>query len=139
MPTTIALHRILSLCDPRSSWPWACEAPAPQALQELLGSAPEMATPVGAGGLAADHIGRIRFLARVGWRDAIEVDVGCPCLGYAGPSWPVTDGNHRLWAAALRGDETIDVDITGQVDWAAQLLGVAESEVLGSRTGEDAS
>jgi hypothetical protein len=92
-----------------------------------------LAKPVDGNGTPEQHMGRVRFLAAHGWSDPIEIDVGVPCLGYAGPSWPVIDGNHRLWAAALRGDDFIAVDIAGQVDHAARLLGVPECEITGSR------
>lgn len=99
----------------------------------MLANAAEVAQPVGANALAADHIGRVRYLARCGWHDPIELDVGVPCLGYPGPSWPVTDGNHRLCAATLRSDEFITADVAGQVDHAAELLGVSESEITAGR------
>ncbi|MBG6083188.1 hypothetical protein [Rubrivivax gelatinosus] len=83
------------------------------------------------------HVGRIRYLAHSGWSDAIELDVGCPVLGYAGPAWPCVDGNHRLSAAILRGDATILVDVSGQVDHAARLLGVPEKLILGERLPAD--
>jgi hypothetical protein len=62
--------------------------------------------------------------------DAIEVDVGCPVLGYGGPKWPVTDGNHRLAAAIVRNDAFISVDVAGQLDHAASLLGVSERALM---------
>lgn len=85
--------------------------------------------PVDTDATAELHIGRIRYLARHGWSDPIEIDVGVPCIGYAGPQWPIVDGNHRLWAATLRREATIEVGVTGQVGHAARLLGVAESEI----------
>ena len=79
---------------------------------------------------AQAHLGRIRYLMEFGWDDAIEIDVGAPVLNYGGPAWKVTDGNHRLVAAALRGDEHILVSVAGQVDYAAELLGVTEEALL---------
>ena len=134
MSTKVPLRRVLRLCDPRSKWPWNCPAPDADCLARLLGEAAYVSEPIGTNARAVDHIGRVRYLAKHGWSDAIELDVGVPCLGYAGPDWPVTDGNHRLWAAAVRGDELIDVDIAGQVDHAAQLLGVSEDQIIGDRS-----
>lgn len=71
----------------------------------------------------------VRYLAEHGWSDPIEVDIGVPCIGYAGPAWPVLDGNHRVWAAALRGDRFIEADIAGQVDHAARLFRVKVSDI----------
>lgn len=132
--TTVQLRRLLGICDPRANWPWDCEAPEPSDLQRMLSSSLEVAIPVGPHGTPSDHIGRILYLARHGWQDAVEIDVGIPCLGYPGPEWPLIDGNHRVWAAALRGDEVIEVAIAGQVDHAAELLGVTEEAICGSRT-----
>ena len=133
MGTRVQLHRVLRLCDPRATWPWACPAPSQAELQHLWGTAAEVDAPVAGDGTAEAHVGRIRYLARCGWEDAIELDVGVPCLGYAGPHWPLTDGNHRLWAAVLREDETVEVDVAGQVDHAARLLGVPEVDIINNR------
>lgn len=127
MRAQVELARVLALCDPRA-WPWSCPAPTPSRLAELLCSAEEVPTPVACEATAEQHVGRIIFLAKQGWSDPVELDVGVPCLGYGGPSWPVTDGNHRLWAAVLRRDEMIDVLVAGQLDHAARLLGLAEDE-----------
>jgi hypothetical protein len=48
--------------------------------------------------------------------------VGIPHLGYYGPAWPITDGNHRFYAAILRGDETILACVSGCVETANELL-----------------
>lgn len=126
----IQLQRVLRLCDPRSRWPWRSKAPSARLTEALLADASEIAKPIPSDAGARAHLGRVRHLARVGWADPIELDVGVPALGYAGPAWPVTDGNHRLWAACLRGDEFIEVNVSGQIDHAALLLGVSEHEVV---------
>lgn len=133
MATSVQLHHVLRLCDPRATWPWTCPAPSERTLRQLLTSVAEVGEPVPGDGLAEAHVGRMLNLARHGWEDPIELDVGVPSLGYAGPRWPLTDGNHRLWAAALRGDEVIEVDVAGQVDHAATLLGVSEAAILNGR------
>lgn len=71
-----------------------------------------------------DHAGRIAYLVKNPASDPIWIDVGCPALGYWGPSWMVTDGNHRLAAAIYRGDETIAALVDGQLDHAFDLFGV---------------
>ncbi len=133
MAAVVPLRNLLRICDPRRSWPWNCQPPDPARLGELLAHAEEECTPVPSDAPAERHLGRVRHLARHGWNDPIEVDVGVPCLGYQGPKWPVTDGNHRLWAACLREDEVIFVDVAGQCDHAAQLLGVPEAEITGEQ------
>ena len=127
MGIRLPLAAVLDLCNPMLTWPWRCDAPSGVALDDLFVLAPEVDRPVSTDAPAHEHIGRVKYLARCGWNDAITLDVGVPCLGYWGPTWPVVDGNHRLWAAILRDDAAIDADIDGQLSHAAELLGVDES------------
>lgn len=69
------------------------------------------------------HAGRIAYLAIHGWDDCISIDVGVPSLGCT-PVWPYTDGNHRLCAAIHRGDDFIDAEVEGDIDYAEELFGV---------------
>ena len=69
------------------------------------------------------HIRRIAYLAVHGWSDPIEIDVGCPCLGFY-TDWLILDGNHRFFAAIVRGDSHIPATIAGQLDYAEELLSV---------------
>lgn len=128
----VPVCNLLKLADPLKAWPWPCPAPSQQALDALWSTPPE-AEPVPPEGPASRHLGRIRFLAEQGWTQAIEIDVGVPMLGYPVPDWPVLDGNHRLAAAALRNDMNIHVDVAGQVDHAAELLGVSEDVICDGR------
>lgn len=129
----VPLNRVLALANPLRNWPWGCPRPSEAELQSLLLSAPLEDAPVRTDDPASRHIGRIRFLAQEGWSDAIELDVGVPVLGYPGPEWPVTDGNHRLAAASLRNDQTILIDVAGQLDHAANRLRVPEALLLDGR------
>ena len=130
---SVPLERMLELANPLSDWPWCCEAPTNQEIARLLSSAPLEPEPVCTDDAAVRHIGRIRYLVQHGWDDAIEIDVGVPALGYPGPEWPVTDGNHRLAAAQVRGDKTIRVDVAGQTCHAARLLRMEEAILLDGR------
>jgi hypothetical protein len=78
------------LADPTKDWPWA----------EFDG---------------IQHWDKIEAFYLNGWDDPISIDVGIPHLGYYGPAWPITDGNHRFYAAILRGDETILACVSGCV------------------------
>ena len=69
------------------------------------------------------HARRIAYLVEHGWGDPIEVDVGVPSMG-GFPVWPVLDGNHRVYAAAVRGDAEIVVTVAGDLGYAAQRFGV---------------
>lgn len=130
MSSKVPLKNLLKICDPRHAWPWRCDPPSSDEISRLLRIAQEIAEPVAADATAQQHIGRVRYLAKHGWSDSIEIDVGVPCAGYPGPKWPVIDGNHRLWAATIRGCSLIDVAVTGQINHAARLLGVSQREIM---------
>lgn len=133
MSAEVPLQRVLGLADPLKNWPWCCERPSAKELQHWLATAPLEPKQVDTNEPAIRHIGRIRYLAQHGWSDPIEIDVGIPVLGYPGPHWPLTDGNHRVAAATVRKDPMILVDISGQVDYAARLLGVDEETLIDGR------
>jgi hypothetical protein len=69
------------------------------------------------------HVWRIAYLVEYGWNDAIEIDVGCPVLGYY-PNWMIEDGNHRYCAAIVRSQETILAQVAGQISYAEELFGI---------------
>lgn len=77
-----------------------------------------------------DHAGRIAYLVLNRASDPISIDVGIPSMGYDGPEWGVSDGNHRLAAAIFRGDDTILADIDGEIEWIAECFGLALETVL---------
>ena len=142
MSAWVRVENVLALANPIENWPW-CARPAGlcgrnETLRDVVELAEPQAMPVeqwatssfGEEAEAQAHLGRIRHLMSDGWSDAIEIDVGIPALNYAGPAWPVTDGNHRLAAAALRGDALILVQVTGQLDHAARMLGVSEASLI---------
>lgn len=57
-----------------------------------------------------------------GWNDPITLDVGLPWApGYREP-WVVADGNHRLYAAILRGDSHILAVLGGCITTAYRLF-----------------
>ncbi len=69
------------------------------------------------------HIARVAYLVKNPPNDPIEIDVGVPSLGCL-PSWIIADGNHRLAAAFYRKDLAIRTSISGEVNYAAELLGI---------------
>ena len=69
----------------------------------------------------AFHAKRVAWLVVDGWNDPIHIDVGVPSLGYE-PDYVVDDGNHRLAAAILRGDETILAECSGDVKLIDELI-----------------
>lgn len=149
MAAWVRVHRVLRLANPLRVWAWdaGCGEYGLDCLREprMFREAAVVATPWdghwpgierGSYADALAHVGRVRFLMESGWDDPIELDVGAPVLNYDGPAWKVIDGNHRLAAAALRGDEHILVSVAGQLDHGAFLLGVTEEALLESGEGE---
>ena len=71
------------------------------------------------------EVARIAHLAVHGWPRSAEdeqpvtIDVG---IGDYFPHWPIVDGNHRIAAAAIRGDTHIEVRVAGDYDRAVNLL-----------------
>lgn len=123
----VPLAGLRRLADPIRTPPWvgmSVERPPPLSLDEVLKA------PLNNGrhpdGLLfspwrrVDHAGRIHYLMETDWDDPIEIDVGVPRLGCV-PSWIVTDGNHRLAAAILRGDNNIAAWLSGDVDYCRDL------------------
>lgn len=90
--------------------------------------------PVSKGKERASRVNeRLRHVARIAWlvrnRDAtpIEVEVGCPSIGgfthFAQMGGcEVSDGNHRLAAAVIRGDNRIVVSPGGELDYFEELF-----------------
>ena len=77
-----------------------------------------------------DHIRRVAYFVVNPPDEPIAIDVGVPSLGcYV--NWPVTDGHHRLGAAIYRGDEFIQVDLSGDLGYASELFGLN----IGERSG----
>lgn len=62
------------------------------------------------------HVHRVAFFVVNGWTDAVDMDLGCPSLGYHSP-WPIQDGNHRFAAAVYLGHQTIRANLEGETGW----------------------
>lgn len=69
-----------------------------------------------------DHAGRIAYLVENPTNEPLVIDVGVPSLGCV-VAWPIQDGNHRLAAAIVRGDATIEAEVGGEVAYAESLFG----------------
>lgn len=126
MSVAVPVSNIVRHFDPLADPPWGC---AQITKQEVLawasdeGKVPFSVRFVGQNWSREHHIARIAFLVRTGWDRPIEIDVGVPSLGCHIP-WPIIDGNHRLAAAAIRGDATIEVSVGGDLALAEDLFGV---------------
>lgn len=81
-----------------------------------------------------EHAKRIAHFVKNGWPDPIDVDVGCPSLGYNTCQY-VIDGHHRLAAAIYRGDETIIAAVSGELEFAEELFSI---KITGEERLQDA-
>lgn len=66
------------------------------------------------------HIAKIAFFAKHAAERPINLDVGIPSMGYFADHL-VTDGNHRLAGALIRGDKTIAASVCGSESHAKEL------------------
>lgn len=125
MPAALPVSAVIAHCNPYgASAPWG--VPVAMADVELALTERRFAPEPG----SDDHAARIAYLVENPATDPIAIDVGVPALGYWGPSWMITDGNHRLAAAIYRGDATISALVDGQMDHAFELFGVDCDEQL---------
>lgn len=120
----ISVNALVDHCNPFPNTPWGCKIDPQEVLlaveQEQFLSEPweKFRRPT-----KIHHIKRIAYLVKHGWEDAIEIDVGCPCLGYY-ENWFVIDGNHRFCAAIVRQQELILASVAGQISHAEELFGI---------------
>lgn len=124
----VSVERLRALCDPFANPPWAgVTGMTVEAILQAMGKGLVKSRPYSARTSAGkwkvqSHIARIAYLALHGWDDPIDIDVGVPSLN-CWIDWPVIDGNHRLAAAIVRGDEFIRADLVGSCDHMVELFG----------------
>lgn len=71
------------------------------------------------------HIARISWLAEHGWEESgyAEYPISVDLYADASYSWhPIIDGNHRFVASVLLGLETVEVSVSGDIDYAMEVL-----------------
>lgn len=130
----IEVNKIREYCDPLACW---MDIEKPITKKEVLacvkaGNAELMETPDIFDSLyhkrqpmtveetRQAHIKKIAFFVVNDSNKAIDMDVGIPDLN-AYVSYMVQDGNHRLAGAIIRGDKTINVNISGSESYAKEL------------------
>lgn len=79
------------------------------------------------------HARRIAWFMRCYWTDEITYDFGVPSHGRY-PTYPVLDGNHRLYAAIMRNDEVIYAGYDGSVEAGIEMIRCAFEEVEGAES-----
>ena len=103
------IEAISRLGDPTTSWVWV--APEPDGFPDwtaALKAADPYSEPILGEHVfySLAHVGRVKWLMANGWVDPIEAELTNVADEWW---WPWADGNHRLAAAILRGDTSIDV------------------------------
>jgi hypothetical protein len=71
--------------------------------------------------LRDNHIRKVAWFVVNGIRDPIDLDVGIPSLPGGWVNHILEDGHHRLAAAWVRGDKTIQAHVSGAVSHATEL------------------
>jgi len=130
LPVLVAIDNLRKVCDPYKEQPWRIGGSLTREMVAdciQTGNLSDVVTQEGCLPpktlTIEQHAARVAWFVVHGWTDAIDIDVGVPSLGCV-VSWPVVDGNHRLSAAIYRGDEHISAEMSGQVSYAFELLGV---------------
>ena len=125
----VPLARVLALANPLAQPPWRTgRGITHAAVTEALAEDDLWPMPVETDAPVSVHVARIAWFVRKGWHDPIQIDVGCPGFPGHREIWPVTDGNHRLAAAAYRGDPEIALEWGGSVARARDLFGAEPVE-----------
>jgi len=129
---TFSVARLLEEwdCDPFQYPPWWGEGvdPTREAVRAALetgdwarGSLAWSSIQERSRRLAYNHSHRIAFLVHQGWNAPIELDLGCPSLGYES-AFPIADGCHRFAAALYLGHAGIRGVADGETDWIETFL-----------------
>jgi len=128
------VSRIAAMADPTDTPPWEdagdlSPAHVAAARAEMACATPEQIVAAMNTPGAAGHAARIAVLLDDGWSDAISIEFNYFSAEQS-LNWPIIDGNHRLYAAILRGDRVILVTIGGSIETAEALLGVNLDKIL---------
>lgn len=121
----IPLAALLEYCDPTLDDPWGCGRISKddvldciefeQPISEIPDYDDELFMSYGY------NVARIAHFLQAGWdepdkdHEPITIDIGL--VGYL-PNYLIVDGNHRVAAAKLRGDEMIRIEIIGSLEKA---------------------
>ena len=109
----VPLSSITDMADPVRTPPWRTDTPLTKiVVQRCLSDQRYLQTPASESEQdTLRHAMRIAWLHDNSWSDAISLEIN-----EGSEVWPITDGNHRLYAAILRGDDEILVEVSGSLD-----------------------
>lgn len=119
----VPVARIMEFWNPMAAWP--CDAITIEEVRAAVAAGRSEPTPhdvllrgehLGEENLRAYHISRIAHLIQFPDDEPICINVGCPSLGapVANGALDVSDGNHRLAAAFVKGDLRILATYEGE-------------------------
>jgi hypothetical protein len=124
----VPVARLRNLCDPIQVNPWGCQI-SPREVKKAVETGKFQTTPWKKSPRRLTskerkyHIERVAYFVVHAWSDPIDLDVGVPSLGcYV--RWLIQDGNHRFYAAVIRGDQFILSTLSGDLNHAQEMLGV---------------
>lgn len=123
MSTQLPIQKLIAACNPLQRSPWRVGPVTEAMVRECLVDGLFRSKPIRIDSPPHHHAQRIAYLVVNGWSDPIDIDVGVPSL-HCYVDWIVQDGNHRLAAAMVRGDEEIAAEVSGCLQFASELLGV---------------
>lgn len=122
-PVRLSVAKLKELADPTATSPWTIQSNKALRKKVMLCLEDECYStePVGEKANAYTHASRIAYFVKHGFGDPIEVDFGIPSMCFR-PGWPIDDGNHRYYAAILRGDDYIMAKVSGEADYIEEFL-----------------
>jgi hypothetical protein len=110
----VSVAKLREMVDPLATPPWGSQGSGltEAMVRDAMRFGDTIDRPVnnGFGTNAETHAGRIGHLALHGWDDEITLELS------SDDRWPVTDGNHRFYAAIIRGDETLLATAVGDLE-----------------------
>lgn len=131
----IPVKNLRSICDPFSQSPWWGYSISHTLIQYCIDNNLLLPEPYdeanlyhytkrGKWGEANGHVARVAYFVKnyENFKEPISIDVGVPCLG-CHVDWIILDGNHRFAAALFMGLDYIEAEVSGQVDYAEEILG----------------
>lgn len=121
----VSVETLKGVANPLTDDPWGCGEITEAMIAEAIDSNDLLAIIHDSTNTWSreQHVARIAFIAVNGFYEAIQIDVGIPGMGF-NMHWIITDGNHRLAAAIYKNQKRIRAEISGDVSYAKELLGV---------------
>lgn len=122
--TAVALYRVplaslLRYVNPFVTPPWECGPFTIDDVKRAIVKEDLQPLPTPSWHARDEHIARVAYLAVEGWDNRFSPVLDVDAF------WPIDDGNHRVCAAVVRGDEYIEMIIVGSLKNTEELLGIS--------------